>query len=624
MTKASSNVLRGQDFYTEVSNAADTLYDHLRSICGPYAEFSVIPQRDVNKFYHVYTKDGIDILKQVKFDNRTLEHVRHLATYIGSRVDAACHDGTTTSMMFFLSLAKNLFYCKNYITSKTRSDADRRNLAKTLETELIRLRDAVDASTVTLDDDMFSDLKKKDVAEYIAYHQALMSSKGNTDLAKAVAKVVGHLPPELYGQYTLNRTAQETAKEFEVIQQTYDISATASFPIASLYNSVMKTQYKNENAYVLSVDPEALNNNNTPETDKMIDFFKRAMVENQSGEEILDRDLILITTNIKEPVLDRINAFNRMYNNKIIPIELMQTNTQMFVHIIEAIRCMSGVPSLGDITVQTIEDARIASVDVTFSNSTIYLSNLYTKTDSTYHPFYDDPEAHPPYTRLINEMRNTIQQFEDSAKPDELLKRAMPVITPLYRQLVCQDIWDLKIGGPLHDHLANYATVQDAFGSATSGVQYGFIIGGLYRILATYTKDMVKIFENDPLDYENMKKDNILQIVQKIILFAMKDVLEDTYRTNLSLVGLYKTLESLQEKDTRYIHLDVDNQDLHISDMPGDLWTSMSHEEYQSFSIEPAEKYKELINRLIEVLPKMIETSAFIDIDNVSESLTHG
>ena len=261
---ASSNLLHGQTFYDQVVNATDMLYDYLEQVCGPYAEFSVVPTRDVNTYYHVYTKDGINTLKQIKFDNRAFEHVRHLATYIGSRVDSTCHDGTTTSMMLFLSLLRNSLSLKNNISTMPNEAAMYRRLMHLFKDELMRLRAAVDASTTTTNSHMFSPVPHKDVVDYIAYHHALMSSKGNKELAGAVADVVSHLPPELYGQYTLNRTSQETAKEFDVIQQNHDLSATASFPIAALYNKYMKTQYVGDDVYVLPIDPETLDNENTP------------------------------------------------------------------------------------------------------------------------------------------------------------------------------------------------------------------------------------------------------------------------------------------------------------------------------------------------------------------------
>ena len=657
--ETNANILTGADFRQNVTSAAEILYTHLDRICGPYAKYAVMPERDVNTYYHAYTKDGINIVRNIKFDNRTLEYVRHLTTYIGSRVDAKCHDGTTSAMMLFLrlladihTLMDNTEYTtehtlrgsgsdvghdgqKTYLPSEsqtTRVQASdvhvkHRQQIHALKQELMRLRHIIEEETFRIDDPIFKKVSREDVTYYIAYHQALISSKGNTELAHSVAKVISLLPPELHTEYTLNRTSQETAKEFEVIQQKHDLSVIGSFTDMALLNKYMKTQYINEHADILAIDPGTLKNQNSPENQHFINFLKMALETNVNDDgtvkdEVLERDLILLTIDLDEQVLNAINKYNQLYTNKIVPINLEHGSAQSFIHVIEAIRCMAGVSSLGDPSHESVYDAFIQDVHVHFKGTTLYLTGLYEKDGETFHPYYRDPKKYPPYTQFITEIQQTIEEFENSAKPTEAFRKAMQMIIPLYRQMVCQNIWDLKIGGPLHDHVANFAMVQDAFGAATSAVSKGSIVGGLHRILAQYAKQSEVSLQDNSTPYFDVRC-NVCTILEQ----ALQDVLTSTYKrsphnpTTNTNVPLH---EFLTLDHTNFIELDVDLQALYPKVFPDDVFEVRDHEDYAPVTMEPMEKYLEIIDRLIEVLPKALATSSLVDVESAVGGITHG
>jgi chaperonin GroEL (HSP60 family) len=77
------------------NDIAEVLSDH----CGPYGQFAMITTPNNKVAEPVFTKDGIGIVRAMEYMSPMEEFVRTTLAYIGSRIETAAGDGTTSSMI---------------------------------------------------------------------------------------------------------------------------------------------------------------------------------------------------------------------------------------------------------------------------------------------------------------------------------------------------------------------------------------------------------------------------------------------------------------------------------------------------------------------------------------------
>ncbi|CAK9254148.1 unnamed protein product [Sphagnum jensenii] len=214
--------------HKSLSSLIRTTFDHIYAIlsdhCGPESGTAMIIQNNevrnlIDPQYAIFTRDGIKIVQSIDFKSPIQRELKTLVAYIGTRVDSLSHDGTTTSMMFFLQLVSN---CIGLLEEdKTRSVKDfetalvaaLKDLARMFDSQVIRIRDLEETFSLT----------QQEAIRYIAYHQAMMSSRQDRELATAIVDVVETLPKEFYSHYSISQSAVETENRFTVIHDDFDL-----------------------------------------------------------------------------------------------------------------------------------------------------------------------------------------------------------------------------------------------------------------------------------------------------------------------------------------------------------------------------------------------------------------
>jgi len=453
--------------------AAEHYINILRYHCGPYARYAAHVIKRASQAYTEFTKDGVSITAFMEEDDQQREMIRQLAKYVGTAVDSACKDGTTTSMMLFLMFLRSATKVfTTYGKQITPAMFD-----KIVANVIDMMEQRIDADKITVDG-LSNDLgvSLAEAAEFVAFNQAMISSKGDTDLSLAIVECVKNTPPELWELFYLSK--QQTESDERVI--AYQWEEQQRIPGAVVdnthLNSVFNTQYEGHGVDLYITANELVAN--SPETILLEQLFV--------GKD-LEKDLVIISPGVPaKRLLDA--ASNHRYQTTSrgeVVIFVISSGLSGLSHYQAIItQCLADKPDpMTYIPTGDLSPAVIRDVVVKFKNNTISLDDLYFVDEgAVYHPSYLDDSANPRYTNLRFGMLSAINEWKSAIVRDKSTELKLEMMTHYYKQLTCVKQIELKVCGTLHDHMALYSVAQDAYGSVVSALTDGFVVGGHNRM----------------------------------------------------------------------------------------------------------------------------------------------
>lgn len=496
------NVVHREELSEHLYYALSDLEDILAQHAGPFATNCVIGSRwrqanDIDEF----TKDGIKILRHmVVSDDSSQRFAARMARFVGIAVDKRCHDGTTTSMLLFCRLAKvAIKYMDSGLTDRSRFRWWHAFLSA-VETCLQKLEDLKITEQDFLDKakelGIETDLAK--VRAAIAFHMAMISSKGDFDLSTKVATLIGKSPKKIYGMFKETTLAVETSEAYTLKKQDYDLSLYAMIGSVEDYNYMNDTQYLAEDAVVFATGNEIVTSSwesmfltaFLSTSPRVRNDLKPFFGADHGWEEFHQgrRNLVIITPLMQDTKLfETIIEFNKKNPTCKITVFNAQIQGRMRTSFNKTLHYMAGVPLFTD----SMENATASLIGlngkgarVHYLGGTLTLSDLYEKDGETYHPLYRDPEAFPPYTKFRQETEEMITFAQENITNPGLDHDEVTYLITLYRALTCQEIYDIEVGGSTHDQRANSTVYEDTVGAALAAVNDGVILGGYAHLAA--------------------------------------------------------------------------------------------------------------------------------------------
>lgn len=532
MRKVFNNIVSKKDLKDSLSNAFKELDSILVDHAGPFATDSVIGSKwrqvnDVDEF----TKDGIKILRHLIVNEEpSARFAVRMARFIGIAVDQRCHDGTTTSMLLFCRLAlialthmrdedskslprrnRKSWIQKLLFSPRPQKNATKDGLdeGKNRQRLVWELKEVLENCLVELDkiniteDDLFErsqqfglEVTPVDVRSAMAYHMAMISSKGDHDLSSKIATVISRVPKKIYGMFRDTPLAVETVEKYHLKRQTSDLSISGNLGDLRFYNHRNDSQYLAEDAVVFATGNEIVTSSN--ETAFLKAFIStnpkyRAELSDfgmdQGWEAFHEgkRPLVILSPMVQDSELIAIiNTFNMVNPQCKIAYLTTQINGRLRTSLNKTLHYMAGAALFDDVMTADASKSLIGleqrDVKVHMIGHTIELSNLYVKDGDVYHPFYRDPELFPSYTTFVKETEELIEFAMSNITNPALEPDEVTHLTSLYRSLTCQEIWDIEIGGSAHDQYANRTVYEDAIGAALSALSDGVVLGGYSHI----------------------------------------------------------------------------------------------------------------------------------------------
>jgi len=623
-----TNTLHGSAFYASVIQTCEQIYEILADHCGPHASDAMIIQNNEatslkDRFYTIFTRDGINIVKSIHFISPIQTHVQDLVAYIGSRVESLSHDGTTTAMMFFTGITAAFF--KRFKSSVEKGKLPDYRLIKELKEILIDLSLILESQFVVTVEKYaeLCDITEREAIRRIAHSQAMLSSKCDTELAEAVGEFVETLPKEFYRLFTISQSGIETEKRFTVIRDTFDFELAVMANIDDM-NYNMNMEYFSESCDLLVCEDDLIHGN------PALSILEVHLHAAESG--LLEQDLVIIAKTIDSRLTERIKRINQAWPQKVIAFPMSLYNQwSSKVTALSAVMAMASVYPLHEVVIDPSLPYLIRNVCVHYkTNKRVTLSNLYPKDGSTYHPSFTDPDRFAPYTVMVKDLRSYIESVTSgrdriqTAADDNKFKECVQI----YRRMISADVRNLQLSGMRHETLADHDILRDSLGAVLSSLEKGFVLDGYLKLYVSLANKNTVFDSTWTMSVVRDVIHDILRRVHK--LDAKTYPIDDTE-------GLIKN--PYLSNDTTVFHLDNQNGtaqsdyeglfetlfDARLSlakDLFGweqDVWLNypVDQDPVRSMDmrtpvIQPADTYREMFVRFGDLLPKLLNTSRAI------------
>ena len=591
-----TNTIDAHGFHTCVTDTCRLIVEVLSDHCGPHATDSLIIQDNTgtnlkDPHYAIFTKDGINIVKAIEFVSPIQKHIQNLIAYIGSRVEELSHDGTTTAMMFFSLLVLNYFELVNRALENDELP-DRKKLKVDLVQVIKTISEGLESEMVTTTELLATqyDIPHQDTIRYVAFQQAMLSSKGDRELADAIVEVVETLPAELYGMFTLSQSGLETEKRFSVVRDDFDFM----FPVISNLDDMnhrMGTEYLAETCDILISEDNLVQGN--PALEVLVRHLHAAESDG------LTQDLIVIARSIDSSLMARINTINRSLAYKVILFPLSVHNPYSSkATILGAMMSVASVYPIGDHLINPSLPYLIRNAKVHYKNKRLYVSNLYVKDTTRYHPSFNNKDRFLPYTRMVEDIREHLDNVNSGrVRVESAADKARYLdYIDIYRRMISADVRNLQLSGMRHDTMADRDVVQDSFGAVLSSLEHGFVFDGylkLYllagRLDRTIASEMIRITIRQILEYVH-KYDAKAKSLGTLSLFQTRlDSAEHCVANGTRTAHLYYPVDA---KPSVYLDLFLTGEETPV--------------------IQPADTYRELFRRVNDLLPKLLNTNRAI------------
>ncbi len=510
MTGLFNNVYKASELKEGLSKVFEELQDILKDHSGPFATNSVIGSKwrqvnDVDEF----TKDGIKILNNLIVTDEALDRfATRMTRFIGITVDNRCHDGTTTSMLLFSKLA---------LVALEKLDSNlherlRYKWTKLLTKILTLCLDYLKTLKITEDDileraqSLGVETSLSDIRGAIAYHMAMISSKGDADLSFKVSEVIRSCPKKIYGMFKTTPLAIETEEAYLLKKQEEDLIIQGMIGNTQDLNDKNGTQYLSENAVIFATANDIV-------THSMESIFLNAFISQDLKkrahlgdfgdcpywEDLHEgkKHLVILSPMLNDPTLiTEIMLFNKAHPKNKISYFQCQVQPKLRPSWNKTLHYLAGVPIFDDVMSEGAHLSLIGltrPVKVKAIGSAIALSHFYEKDGDVYHPLFKDPTLFEDYTKFVKETELLLEYCRENISNPALDHDDVTYLTMLYRALTCQTIYDIEIGGSIHDQYAHRTVYEDAMGAALSAVDEGIVLGG-YAHLVKYLKDYLKTF----------------------------------------------------------------------------------------------------------------------------------
>lgn len=467
-----NRVIAALDFCTEL----------LQRHAGPYSKYSMsikLSEGSVAKF----TRDGISIIKNLQYVAPLEQHIKSILVYIGELVDDAAKDSTTTAMIlaaqFLKSLLKSgmdVYDTPGGIIRKYKADVDA--FMKYLQT--------TEGSTleqwtkILIDSGLSAEAAEYKAAGKIAYAQAMSSSGGNVELARAMETIFSTCPKVCREYTSFYGTDRETDEEFIVDKLDYDFSLDCSIAhnSAKVFNAALGTEYKRDGVTVII-----------------------------SEEQLIDGTMC--TENVRVYLRDHpdetVVVIAPMYSPDLVKYGASTLGKHTFWQHVSTYRS-GGDNYMGDLMLAKLlskgeladeEDIKIVKdVTVHYRNGAMFLTNFYPEADehAVLHPYYkvfekvengelsiDDCDINQRlYIKVIREVLAGLDLYRNqrlvNTDRETLFIKALERMAA-YRRTI------LRIGGATHSTIANQDVAKDVIGAIMTSLRDGFNSGGLVNLL---------------------------------------------------------------------------------------------------------------------------------------------
>lgn len=611
-----------------VCESLDKCVKILEAHCGPHAGYAML----VNNYRasaifepNVFTRDGIKTLTAVEFMSPLQKYIQELLTYIGGRVDDKAKDGTTTSMLFAAKLITKLLESDNTVGLKSMSIFHVNLIFRTIFKELNEVLHAFSFDIAKLlnkkEEDLTEEEKTK-CAGKIAFIQALSSSGGNVELAQAMKKIFENSPSISWDSLSFRTSRLENGSEWNVEVPDYDYQLPCIVETRGVLNSAGNSELLLENPHVI-VSTMGLNDGNM-DSEIICNYLESSVSD--------DYSLIIITPNISGRIVQVIDQLNQIRKNKIIAIihtPGARLNGQAYNWDLDVLAAISGIKPIDNsrelYMINNIKEVEsFVPTKVLWRNNNLFFYGVIKNVEENckVNPYYLHPEtATECYRSTLATCQRMLEDNRNGHMHNESLHK---VFTEALNDLICVRRPFLRLGGGVHDQVANMEVANDVLGAIQSSLKHGFLVGGplalsnvVLRVYSSYIDKAEKATSDELKEVYNFAA-NILKQIYNTVLDIVEVVYEEKCTAGSKLMSgeltldhekYINALDSEQKIRTLSDYLNkmdkIDDDILNLSTEGMELGT-----QYPVF--QPIDITKELLKRTQELLLKFAITNKIV------------
>lgn len=543
-----NNIIEQEEILTTMMSTFKELRDILIDHSGPYGNYVVINNLHNLLAEPVFTKDGINIIRNIQYASPLEEYCRKMIVYIGSRIESEAGDGTTSAMIMSISA---MFHLLERV--KNNKTLNYRTLLNEYNVFVNKVEGYIDNSKFTIEDleNILADqyYTRQDIISMIAYHQAYTSSHGDIELAKIIAQLFYYTPEEAMNYICFQRDTYETKErvKFEIDTNQFSIEVT---PFDNkMLNKELGTKYIGI-CDLLVIGEDLLVNSITYN-------LLKGTIEHYIK---IDEPIVIITSSnmcqhtidslqniLKEDKEHRVAIFTHRHYENIL-------NDMLILNLV------SGYTQAVQMAQDSLNFVVKHRVNCIYSSSTklLSLNGLYENNDNSFiHPYIQNKvNEHIVYT--ADHIKTLISNISKDT-PNRSNREAILKLQKLYNKLVLTKRPIIRIGGSAYENTALVDVISDVINAVRTSIRNGFVLGNgiglLYALnnIDSFTKNIFKeafiqacislrkaTYKNteieDYTDFKSIKNNISLDILtnKEFDIFNIKDWILPQYITHNS------------------------------------------------------------------------------------------
>ena len=466
-----------------------TLSDH----CGPYGKYAMLTDSSNPRAQPTFTKDGINIVSATEYASHMERYVNGTVAYIGTKIEQAGGDGTTSSMIISTHVLDSLRTLLNGTPKPKQVNPCIKWVAKLFgfaQPEHVpgeavsfgqmgaiygKFCDEVEkrlnkiAAKVTPD-------SPKELIFNIAYNQAMTSSHGDKQLSLKVAEMFSSMPQPAWDHVIFKTSPQETGEPYSIEVDKSDYRCAVNQYSNMQYNNDAGTEYKADNVKLMITTLGLIQNS--------LDYSRiRANIESAIAN---NTNLCIIATGMADvTVRQDLDVLLQTDDNNNVTIYFIPPMANRNVDDMWGLLATLGIfaKELND------EAAEVNDVSVHYVNGQLSILNANERTKDGLHPSANDPES--PAASYMTLLKD-IAKAEKSAAKQYINKELLQNINRIHNTIHLQHCETLIIGGRSYDIQAAIPVVEDTLKATRAALRSGALLGGftsLQIVLTEMSKD---------------------------------------------------------------------------------------------------------------------------------------
>lgn len=470
-----ANRYTGKDFRKIVCKTLGTIREVLKEHCGPFAKYALIIREGVGTTdSNEFTKDGASIVRNIEFANPVQKHVRNMVLTVGNAIERVVGDGTTTAMLMavtFLETSLGHLYDDEHNQSLSFLPSD---LITSFDEFSRDLKEQVAAFECNQQEfyDKFPNRPKNEVNAAIAKLQALVSSKGDLELANAIYDLFLYSHDTNLTFLRVRQETHETSTRFKVEKKPFDYA----LPMCILNSRSATKNYRMGTELYLEKADILIIGDGLHEMHPELDTLKKYLKEYPEEKPLLviapGSSLTLIQKTIEDNNARRVAKIYPINRNFYSSISHRDVEFEGFA-------AYAGKGMFATNTVN-IDECLISDVKVHLRSTQLQLTNVLKDIEGKVtHPYYQNEDAPEFYKVFEEQLRNYLEETKNAYGLDNEAIERFELFSSIYSQLVSLANPTLVVGGDLHEVLANKSVVDDVIHATLSCLNDGFYVSSL-------------------------------------------------------------------------------------------------------------------------------------------------